>query len=716
MIEKRLDLCEKEEYHQSYAQIQKGAIMVGRHVHTNRLINQKSPYLLQHAHNPVDWYPWGQEAFDAAKNNDKPIFLSIGYATCHWCHVMERESFEDPEVAQLLNHNFINIKVDREELPEVDSLYMEFAQGMMSGAAGWPLNIILTPELQPFFAATYLPPYSKHGLMGLTDLINRIREVWHGDERESVLIQAAQVVEVFAGTVHSKGQELPSKDQLHDVADMLFKLADPVHGGMWGTPKFPIGYQYNFLLRYGVPRHDSRALFLVERTLEMMHRGGIYDHLGGGFSRYSVDEEWIVPHFEKMLYDNALLVYAYLEAWQVTKKPQYREVAENVLDYILREMRHSEGGFYSAEDADIDGHEGLFYTWTPTEIYEVLGRQEGELFCDFYAITPDGNFEGRNVLHTPLNIDEFAARRGIDKHECELRLSEDRDRLLEARDKRKHPLKDDKILTSWNGLMIFSMAAAGSVFQDKRYLDAAKQSARFIKKNMWKDGILLHRWREGEALFKAGLDDYAFLIRAVLKLFEVDGNPEWLKWAMQMSQILKEEFKEENGAFYQTDGSDQNIILRKCQFSDGAEPSGNAIHCENLLRLYQLTLDPNYLNQAMDVLKGVKKYVDTYAPGYCFHMMNLNRYYDHQAPTIVIALNKSEEHLDKLNDLLYSDFIPHKAIVWRREGDEELFDLLPFVRQQAPIDGKTTLYICHKGVCQQPLNDIKSMAEAIHKL
>lgn len=690
--------------------------MVERHLYTNRLINQKSPYLLQHAHNPVDWYPWGEEAFHAAKNTDKPIFLSIGYATCHWCHVMERESFENTEVAQMLNETFINIKVDREELPEIDSLYMEFAQGMMSGAAGWPLNILLTPELQPFFAATYLPPFSQHGLMGLTDLIHRIREVWHGDERESVLTQAAQVVQVFAGTVHAHGEEIPDKDQLHEVADMLFKLADPVHGGMWGTPKFPIGYQYNFLMKYGVPRHDSRALFFVERTLEMMHRGGIFDHLGGGFARYSVDEEWMVPHFEKMLYDNALLSYAYLQAWQVTKNPLYREVCESVLNYILREMRHPEGGFFSAQDADIDGQEGLFYTWTPDEIYEVLGRQEGELFCDFYVITPEGNFEGRNVLHTPLNVREFSAKRGIDAQECSSRLIKDRERLLEARNKRKHPLKDDKILTSWNGLMIFTMIEAGRAFNNKNYIEAATQAARFIKKNMWVNNTLLHRWREGEALFNAGLDDYAFLIRGLISLYEADCGLEWLAWAMQMTQILKERFKAQEGAFYQTDGSDENIILRKCQFSDGAEPSGNAIHCENLLRLYQLTLESDYLEQAVDVLKGVKKYIDTYAPGYTYHMINLNRYYDTQAPTIVVALNDDEQYLNKISDLLFSNFIPHKAIIWRRNGDAKLFKLLPFVEQQGPISNKTTVYICHQGVCQRPLTGIREITDVLSRL
>lgn len=684
--------------------------------YTNRLIQQKSPYLLQHAHNPVDWYPWGPEAFETARIQDKPIFLSIGYATCHWCHVMERESFEDTEIAKQLNDAFINIKVDREELPEIDSLYMEFAQGMMAGSAGWPLNLILTPELQPFFAATYLPPHTRQGMMGLTDLISRIREVWQGEERESVLMQAAQVVQVFAGTVHPRGDEIPDKDQIQDVADLLFKLADPVYGGMKGVPKFPLGYQYNFLLHYAALNNDSRAMFLVERTLDMMQRGGIFDHLGGGFSRYSVDEEWMVPHFEKMLYDNALLAQAYLEAWLVTRNPMYHEVTESILNYVLREMTHPEGGFYSAEDADSEGHEGLYYTWTPQEIYQVLGRQDGEFFNDYYGVTEEGNFEGRNVLHTRLRIGEFATKWGIDTDECAERLNTMKETLLKARSKRVHPFKDDKILSSWNGLMIFTMVEAGRTLGIKKYVDAAVKAAKFLRKELWHDGQLLRRWREGEALYAAGLDEYAFLIRGLISLFEAGCGTEWLKWAMEMVAILRQKHKAEDGAFYQTDGSDESIILRKCQFSDGAEPSGNAIHCENLLRLYKLTLNADYLEDATDILKAAKKYIDTYAPGYSFHMMNLVRYYDQKSQTIVVALNKKQEHREALQDLIYQKFNPHRAVIWRQEGDVALFNLIPFAKEQKPLGDQTTLYLCQHGVCKEPLTDFPAMVEALKQV
>jgi uncharacterized protein len=690
--------------------------MAEHHLYTNRLIREKSPYLLQHAHNPVDWYPWGKEAFDAAKEFDKPIFLSIGYATCHWCHVMEKESFENVEVAHMMNDIFVNIKVDREELPEVDSLYMEFAQSMMAGAAGWPLNVILTPELQPFFAVTYLPPQSSHGLMGLADLIVRIREVWKEEDRERVLEQASKIVEAFAENIHLRGDHIPAKEQIENTGELLFKMADPVYGGMKGMPKFPIGYQSNFMLRYSSMVKDSRALFIVERTLDMMQRGGIYDHLGGGFSRYSVDERWLVPHFEKMLYDNALLAYSYLETWQVTKKNIYRMICEEIIDYVLREMTHPLGGFFSAQDADSEGHEGYFYTWTLDEVRNILGREESVLFCEFYNITGEGNFEGRNILNTKVRLDEFAARRGVDAQELATLFGMQKQILWKARERRVHPFKDDKILSSWNGLMIFSMIEAGCAFNEKRYIEGALHAAQFIKRNMWKNGALIRRWREGEALFSAGLDEYAFLIKCLISLFEASCGTEWLEWAIEMTDILQEQFKAENGAFYQTDGGDASLILRKTQFSDGAEPSGNAVHCENLLRLYNLTLDSEYLAQAEDVFKAVSKYIDNYAPGYAYHLMNLIRYYDRHAITAVIALNEKEQLRDELRQIFYHNFIPHKGLIWRRENDEPLFTLIPYVEKQVPIDGKTTLYLCQKGVCQKPLTEFSEMIEAIHKL
>lgn len=686
------------------------------HSHTNRLINEKSPYLLQHAHNPVDWYPWGEEAFDAARNQNKPIFLSIGYATCHWCHVMERESFENEEIAKGMNETFINVKVDREELPEVDALYMEFAQSMMSGAAGWPLNLVLTPELKPFFATTYLPPESGQGLLGMKSLVKRINDVWGGEERERVLEQATKIVDVFSDSIHITGDDLPEKQQVTTTADMFFKMADPVYGGMKGAPKFPIGYQANFLLAQAIKGGESRALFLVERTLEMMRRGGICDHLGGGFSRYSVDERWQVPHFEKMLYDNALLADAYLQLWQVTQKPVYQQVCQNILDYVLRDMTHAEGGFFSAEDADTEGQEGLFYTWTLDEVEEILGSKDAQLFCQYYDITHAGNFEGRNVLHTKYSVEEFSTLRGLEPTMVEHQLAEQRHKLWQAREKRIHPLKDDKILSGWNGLMIHSLAQAGAAFKNEIYLDAAVRAARFLKIHLWKEGKLLRRWRDGEALYSANLDEYASLIHGLLSLFELGCGTEWLLWALEMTTHLEKEYKGEDGAFYQTDGRDGTLILRKVQYSDGAEPSGNALQCENLLRLYQLTHEGRYFEQAKDILRAVGHYILSYAPGYAYHVLNVLRYYDRSLPLFVVALNGAEDNKDEILQLLTHRYIPFRGIIFRGANDKQLVEAIPWIDPQVSIDGKTTLYICLKGVCLEPITNLADMAQAIQRL
>lgn len=687
-----------------------------KHLYTNRLINQKSPYLLQHAHNPVDWYPWGEEAFSLAQENNRPIFLSIGYATCHWCHVMEKESFESAEIATLMNDTFVNIKVDREELPAVDSLYMEFAQSIMAGTAGWPLNVILTPNLLPFFAATYLPPQDAHGMMGLVELVDRIQEVWYSDEREHVVEQAEKIVEVFNQSIHARGEELPEKELIEDTADLLFQLADPIYGGMKGSPKFPIGYQYIFLLRYFRLKKESRALFIVEKTLDMMHRGGIYDHLGGGFSRYSVDEMWLVPHFEKMLYDNALLAQAYVEAWLVTKKDQYRQIAKEILDYVLRDMTGPQGGFYSAEDADSEGHEGFFYTWTHEEIVSLLGKEESALFCEFYNVTEEGNFEGRNILNTPISLDEFASKSNLPIESVKNKFKAQRKILWTARELREHPFKDDKVLSSWNGLMIAVLALAGRAFGEDKYLRAATQAATFIEDYMVVNGHLFRRWRDGEAMFSAGLEEYAFLIRGYLSLFEADAGSVWLERAIGFSELLAREFKAEGGAFYQTDGCDPSVIIRKCQFSDGAEPSGNAVQAENLLKLSQMTFYPHFLEQAEDVFKASQKYIENYPPGYSYHVMNLLRFYDKSAPTIIVAFNESRDHCEELGQLIFGSSFLHKVVIWKDSKDKKLLSLAPALENYPPLAGKTTLYICRQGACRSPMTAFSDMKKALEVL
>lgn len=687
--------------------------MVEQHPYTNRLINEKSPYLLQHAHNPVDWYPWGEEAFKQAIAMDRPIFLSIGYATCHWCHVMEQECFENVDVAQTMNSSFVNIKVDREEHPEIDAIYMEFAQSMMSGAAGWPLNLILTPSLHPFFAATYLPPHSSHGMLGLIELLEQIHEVWNGEDRERIESQAGKIVEIFAHNIHVQGDALLDKEAIDDAAELYFKLADPIYGGIKGAPKFPVAYQINFLLHYSAWRKDSRAMFIAERSLEMMRRGGIYDHLGGGFARYSVDERWFQPHFEKMLYDNALLASAYFEAWQATKQKRYWETTEEILNYTLRVLTHPEGGFYSAEDADSEGNEGLFYTWRLEEVQNILGKKEAVHFCEYYDITEEGNFHGRNIMHEPLTLNEFATAKGLNPVDLELLFKIQGQVLAKVREQRVHPFKDDKILTAWNGLMIYAMAQAVNCAAEDNFLMAAQRAARFIKNHLWRDGFLLRRWRDGEGSFEAGLEDYAFLIRGLLALFDAGLGTEWLQWALQLNAILKSDFKSEGGAYYQIRSADENVILRKCLFTDGAEPSGNAVQCENLLKLYQITSEEQYLQDAEDIIKAVAEPLDNYSPGYCFHLMNIGRYYDKQAPLIVIALNSSNEHQRVLFELLHCHFIAHKSVVWLGENDQLLQQMVPLSQEYVPLNGQTTLYICYQGVCQKPLTILSEIQDAI---
>lgn len=661
----------------------------------------------------MDWYPWGEEAFSAAKEKDLPIFLSIGYATCHWCHAMEKESFENEKVAELLNSTFINIKVDREELPEVDALYMDFAQSMMAGAAGWPLNVILTPELEPFFAATYLPPESRQGMMGLVDLIHRIDEVWKGEEREKIEEQATRIVEVFQENIPKTSPDLPTKEQVKLSGEVYFKIADPIYGGLKGAPKFPVGYQYNFLLSFYQTTKDSRALFLVERTLDMLLRGGIYDHIGGGFSRYSVDERWMIPHFEKMLYDNALLVSTYTAAAKCTKKGVFREVACDVCNWMLREMCHPEGGFYSAIDADSEGVEGKFYTWSYNELESVLGISLFEIFRDAYGVTREGNFQAENQLYLPLGIEEFANKHKFNPEYVQGELAKAKKILFEVREKRVHPFKDDKIITSWNGLAISALVEAGRAFDNPLYIEAAKKCADFIKTYLWDRKTLKRRFRLGEVSHRGTLDDYVFLIRGFLSLFEAGEGMQYLVDAIDLAKTVDELFLCPDGGYYQSDGKDPSIIIRTLRYSDGAEPSGNAVHAENLLRLYQITRQQDYLSQAEGIFRGIKKYLDQFSPGYFYHVMNLCRYFDIHKKTYVLAFNESSDQKTASLKIFGQKFDPFGVFVPIDFKDQKMAKTLFEMEHYPLVDGKTTLYICDETGCSLPISDRMGIIDAL---
>jgi uncharacterized protein len=676
---------------------------------TNRLIQEKSPYLQQHAHNPVDWFPWGDEAFQKARELDRPIFLSIGYSTCHWCHVMERESFCNPEIAKLLNETFINIKVDREEHPEVDSLYMGFAQVLMSGGGGWPLNVVLTPDLKPMLAVTYIPPHPTRELPGFPELVSEIKEVWDSPERQELVLQSERLVEAFAHTSNATGHELPTWQNIQAGLERFFQIADAVNGGLRGEPKFPLGFQAEFLLNWSQLKSDSRALFYVKLTLDMMQRGGIYDHLGGGFARYAVDEEWTIPHFEKMLYDNALLAKTYLQAWKYTKNPHYAQVTREILDYLIRDLMNPEGGFFSGEDAESEGHEGLYYTWTPAEVHEVLPGEEGELFCAYYDITTQGNFDGRNVLHVDLPGEEFAPALQMKLEDLQALLQKGRQQLLRRRQSRPRPLRDEKVLVSWNGLAIDALARAGAAFQEPRYTEAALKTAAFLEKNLWSNGHLLHRWCNGEAKFPAVLDDFAFLIKGLLSLFEEGQGVKYFEWAVALTKILERDFKEIEGAFYLTDEKTP-LILRQCEFYDGAEPSGNAVHTENLLRLYQMTADENYLRQAEDVLKAAKHYIEKTAPAAFYHMIALLRYLDTAAPTVVVALDDKRTDQEKIQKDLASHFSAHMLTLWKTGAD------FPLQKDKVPLNNAATVYVCRQNRCDAPLTKLDEIAKVIERL
>ncbi|MBS0616038.1 MAG: thioredoxin domain-containing protein [Verrucomicrobia bacterium] len=675
----------------------------------NRLGKEKSPYLQQHAKNPVDWYPWGEEAFAAAVAQNKPIFLSIGYATCHWCHVMEHESFNNPAVAKLLNDTFISIKVDREERPDVDSVYMEMGQALMGGSAGWPLNLILTPELKPFFAVTYLPPQSQKGVMGFVELLQHLKTIWESDEKTLIVDQANKLTEMFAHTSNATGHELPQMTDVEQGAARLLETADPVHGGLQGAPKFPLGYQADFLLSFAKTKDDSRSLFYVELTLDKMCRGGIYDQIGGGFARYAIDEEWLIPHFEKMLYDNAILSCTYLEAWKMTKKEPYAVISREILQYIIRDMTHPEGGFFSGEDADSDGHEGLYYTWSVEEVEEVIPGEEGEVAMAFFDVTHAGNFEGRNVLNTEVAPAEFAASFNLPLDVFQKALKGWKEALLRRRQARPRPFRDEKIISFHNGLMIHAMIQAGKALGEPRFVSAALQAAEFMRKNLWSEGKLLHRWCDNEVKYSATLEDYAGLIKGVLSLFEAGCGMQYLDWAVAMTRVVERDFKEIEGAFYQTDGK-ESLILRKCDFYDGAEPSGNGVHTENLLRLYQITHDESFLRQAEDVLKAAKPYLEAMPVGACYHLSNALRYFDPLTPTVIVVLNAEDRYKKELEEALARHFSPHRVVIWKKEGDKQLEP------DKTTLGGETALYICRQNHCEAPVTKIEEMLKAIEKL
>ncbi len=695
----------------------------GRHK-ANRLAREKSPYLLQHAYNPVDWYAWGDEAFEEAKAQDKPIFLSIGYSTCHWCHVMEKESFENDETAKLMNDTFVSIKVDREERPDIDHMYMTVCQ-MMTGSGGWPLNIIMTPDRRPFFAGTYFPKESRHGRLGLDELSRKIKVLWN-QNRDQVLDSSEKVMLALNRIQEEPPGESLGKDILNTAFRQLSQRYDPKHGGFSNAPKFPTAHNMLFLLRYWKRTGDESALSMVEHTLEAMRLGGIYDHVGSGFHRYSTDDRWLVPHFEKMLYDQAMLATLYTEAYQATGKEEYARTAHEIFAYVLRDMTATEGGLFSAEDADSEGAEGKFYVWTMDEIRNVLDSPEAELVTEVYRAVEEGNFHeeaigrltGSNILHMRQTPSQTASRLGVTPGELEAKLDRAREKLFKAREKRIHPHKDDKILTDWNGLMIAALSKAAQVFDRPEYADAAMQAADFILTALRApDGRLLHRYRDGEAGLPAHVDDYAFMIWGLLELYEATFKVDYLKAALDLNRLFVQHFWDAGrGGFYFTSADGSELPVRKKEIYDGATPSGNSVAALNLLRLHRITGDPEFEKRADLLGRAFSGSVNQFPSAYTQLLVALE-FSIGPSHEIVITGRAGATDTARLLNELRRPFLPNKVVLFRpADGDSpEIAGIAPYTKDQKSLDGKATAYVCANFSCEMPTSDPARMMELLGK-
>lgn len=695
----------------------------------NRLAKEKSPYLLQHANNPVDWYPWCEEAFERAKKENKPVFLSIGYSTCHWCHVMEHESFEDDEVAVLMNDAFVSIKVDREERPDIDGIYMTVCQ-MLTGSGGWPLTIIMTPDKKPFFAGTYFPKGNRFGRAGMIEIIPQIKELWL-NQRDEVLKSAEQISSALSRTTISNPQILLDEKIFERAYDDLRKAFDSRFGGFGHAPKFPTPHNLFFLLRYWKRTRlttlrsglllDNEALEMVKKTLTEMRKGGIFDQIGFGFHRYSTDEKWLVPHFEKMLYDQALLTLAYVETYQVTKEEIFRRTAGEILEYVMRDMTSPEGGFYSAEDADSEGEEGKFYLWDEDELHEILG-DDFLLVKKIFNTHKEGNFvdsvqgaaAGKNILHLEKSFEELSRETGIEKKELRIKIESIRKKLFDARKKRIHPYKDDKILTDWNGLMISAFAKAAQVFDEKKYTERAEKAAEFVEKNlMTKEGKLLHRFRKGEAGIPAHIDDYAFFIAALLDLYETTFDIKYLKSAIRMQKTLLEHFwDDKDGGFYFTGDEGEKLLIRQKEIYDGAVPSGNSISLLNLLRLGRFTGDSDFEKKADYLVKTFSDIVSKSASAFTQFLCGLD-FALGRPKEIIITGKKYDSGTEKMLNSVKEKFIPNKILIFKEEGREDISEIAGFTRGHQMKNGKATAYICENYNCKMPVTDLSGIDELL---
>ncbi len=679
----------------------------------NRLINETSPYLLQHAHNPVDWYPWGDEALRRAVAEDKPILLSVGYSACHWCHVMERESFEDPAISALMNERFVNIKVDREERPDIDSIYMTAVQAI-SGHGGWPMTVFLTPNGKPFYGGTYFPPEDRGGMPSFPRILAAIADAYT-ERRGDILQTTEQLLERMrrmSGNIAEPQVEPLTADIMRQSAQAIASDFDERHGGIGMQPKFPQPMTYEFLLRHYLRTEDPNALDMVELTLDRMALGGIYDQIGGGFHRYSTDAFWLVPHFEKMLYDNALLARLYLHAYQVTGKPLYRRIVEETLDYVLREMTSPDGGFYSAQDADSEGVEGKFFIWLPQEITAALGDDDGEIVNRYYGVTPYGNFEGRNILRVAMDAANLARDEGMDAAEFGALIRRAKSRLLAERTKRIAPALDDKTLTAWNGLMLAAFAEAAAVLNRTDYADAAKRNAAFLMTNMFHNGRLLRTYKDGEAKLNGYLEDYAFLIDGLLALHELDFNRSTLDTAIALDDAMVDLFWEEtSGQFYDTGTDHEQLVMRPRDITDNAIPCGSSMAVSVLLRLAVIKGDTRLAQIASTALRSMRSLMMRF-PSAAGHWLGALDFYLSQPKEVVIVGSPADAATRDLASEVFRQYIPNRILLGS-DGTAEPSEGLPMLANRTMLDGKATAYVCENYVCRLPVTDAPALARQL---
>lgn len=684
----------------------------------NRLAKETSPYLLQHKDNPVDWFPWGDEAFALARETNRPIMLSVGYSACHWCHVMERESFEDEAIAALMNRLFVNIKVDREERPDVDSIYMSAVQAM-TGHGGWPMTVFMTPDGRPFFGGTYFPNEDRGGLPAFPRLLEAVAEAYHDPERKDQLLStSSNVVSRIQSIAAVRQSQEPLTLDIVDNAALAFQREfDPQNGGMGMQPKFPQPMDYELLLRHWKRTGDEQSLNMVTTTLTKMARGGIYDQVGGGFARYSVDNVWLVPHFEKMLYDNAQLVSLYLHAWQATDEPLFSRIVDETLTYVLREMTHPEGGFFSAQDADSEGEEGKFYVWLPQDILSVLGPELGRVANAYWGVTREGNFEGKNILNVPRDSAEVAAELGMSEDDLASQIAEARTKLYEARSQRIWPGLDDKVLTSWNALMMKAFAESGAALGRADWVDAARKNAEFLLANMHSENRLLRTWKdladegESKAHLNGYLEDHAMLVDGLLTLCEATFEPRWFDAAKQIADEMVELFwSYDDAVFYDTGNDHEQLLVRPRDIFDNAIPSGGSTAATALLRLAIFTGDPAYHRTATASLRAVRDMMVN-APQGTAHWINAIDIYNSTAQEVVIVGDVRDPGTQELIKVARTGYNPNRVIAGLNTDGDAIDS--PLLKDRPQIDGKPTAFVCENYTCQLPVTTSESLAAQI---